>query len=398
MDRMKWWKDAKFGMFIHWGVYSIPARGEWVMFQERIPKNEYRRFADMFKPDQYNPEKWASLAKKAGMKYIVLTTRHHDGFSLFDSKVSDFTAPKTACGRDLIKEYVEAVRKEGLKVGFYYSLLDWRYDAYFLGPEKDPNGWEEFVNYVHSQVKELMSNYGKIDILWYDGGWPYNAEQWKSKQLNEMVRSLQPDIIINNRSQLPEDFDTPEQKIPGAFPNPDIPEREWESCMTLNDHWGYCRNDNNWKSPKTIIENLARCAAGGGNYLLNVGPDEKGLIPDKSVEILDEVGQWLDKYGESIYETERTKVPFHLGVTTMKNNKVYVHIFYWSEEFAISNTKINVKNAYILKDGSKVDFISEEDRVVFKNLPSSPPDPKDTVIVLEYEGEIENFDSFRPMK
>ena len=282
MDRMKWWKEAKFGMFIHWGVYSIPARGEWVRFNERIPENEYRKFADIFNPEEYNPYEWATIAKQAGMKYVVLTTRHHDGFSLFDSKVSDFTAPKTGCGRDLIKEYVEGVRKAGLKVGFYYSLLDWRYKAYFLGPEKDPNGWDNFVNYVHTQVKELMSNYGKIDILWYDGGWPYTAEQWKSEELNNMVRNLQPEIIINNRSGLPEDFDTPEQKIPGAFPNPEIPERDWESCMTLNDHWGYCENDNNWKTPSEIIWNLATCCAGGGNYLLNVGPKPDGTIPEES--------------------------------------------------------------------------------------------------------------------
>ncbi|MCD6407953.1 alpha-L-fucosidase [bacterium] len=396
MDRMKWWREAKFGMFIHWGVYSIPARGEWVMFNERIPKEEYRNFAEKFSPDKYNPEEWVSLAKESGMKYMVLTTRHHDGFSLFDSKVSDFTAPKTAAKRDLIKEYVEACRKAGMRIGFYYSLLDWRYDAYFLGPEKDPDGWKDFVEYVHTQVRELMTNYGKIDILWYDGGWPYKPEQWESEKLNKMVRELQPEIIINNRSGLPEDFDTPEQKIPGAFPNPEIPERDWESCMTLNDHWGYCENDNNWKSPARIIWNLATCCAGGGNYLLNVGPKPDGTIPEESVRILKEVGKWLKENGESIYGSERGKVRFHLGTTTSKGNKIYLHTFYWYEEFALPNCKIDVINAYFLKDGTKVNYIKEDERIVFKNLPKTPPDKLNTVIVLEYEGEVETLEPMRP--
>lgn len=397
MDRMNWWRDAKFGMFIHWGVYSVLKRGEWVLFNEKIPKAEYRKFSDKFLPEKYNPEEWVSLAKEAGMKYMVLTTRHHDGFSLFDSKVSDFTAPKSAAKRDLIKEYVEACRKNDMRIGFYYSLADWMYDSYFLGPEKDPNGWEKLVEYVHAQVRELMTNYGKIDILWYDGRGPYTAEQWKSKELNEMVRKLQPEIIINERSGTPEDFDTPEQKIPRHPSEFEMPGRDWESCMTLNDHWGYCENDTNWKTSAEVIWNLASCCAGGGNYLLNVGPKPDGTIPEESVRILKEVGKWLKENGESIYGTKEGKDRFFLGRTTLKENKLYIHTFYWYKEFAIADCKIDVVNAYLLKDGTKVDFIKEDERIVFKNLPETPPDKLNTVIVLEYEGKIETIERMRPL-
>lgn len=368
------------------------------MYQERIPKEEYRKLADRFNPENYNPEEWVKLAKEAGMKYMVLTTRHHDGFSLFDSQVSDFTAPKSPAGRDLVREYVEACRKHDMKVGFYYSLLDWRYDAYFHGPQKDPQGWKELVSYMHAQVEELMTNYGKIDILWYDGAWPYTAEDWQSQKLNEMVRRLQPHIIINNRSQLPEDFDTPEQHVPGHFPSPDAPKRDWESCMTLNDHWGYCKGDNNWKHPRIVIWNLARCASGGGNYLLNVGPKSDGTIPSESVDILKEVGKWVDKNGESIYGTVRTKVGFPHGVTTLKDNKLFIHVFYWNNEFALAPCKIDIKKAYFLDSGAEVKYTVKGERIMFSELPDEAPDPLDTVIVLEVEGDITALDPFRPLE
>ncbi len=246
-SRTKWFSEARFGMFIHWGIYSIPARGEWVMNVEQIPAGEYALFSDEFNPDRFNADEWVNLAKKAGMKYIVLTTRHHDGYSLFDSKVSDFTSVKRKAKRDFVAEYVKACRRAGMKIGFYYSLLDWRWPAYFNGPLKDPEGWAKLVEYVHTQVKELCTQYSKIDILWYDGEWipeiKHNrtltkqeqsleiARYWRSEELNAMVRKLQPRIIINNRSGLPEDFDTPEQYIA-----PSDPGRLWESCMTMNDN------------------------------------------------------------------------------------------------------------------------------------------------------------------
>lgn len=408
-EKIKWWKDAKFGMFIHFGIYSVFERGEWVMYIERIPKKEYAKSVKKFIPDKNCFKKMASLAKKAGMKYAVLTARHGDGFSLFDSKVSDFTSTKLI-GRDLVAEFVDSFRKEGLKVGLYYSLLDWSKDEYFAGPKKDPSGWENFIKYIHTQVQELMTNYGEISILWYDGAFPYTPEEWQSKKLNEMVRSLQPNIIINDRSGLPEDFDTPEQVI-----TPSV--RAWETCMTLNDHWGYYKYDDNWKTPKQVILNLVKCVSLGGNFLLNIGPKRNGEVPLKAVKILEKVGDWMKINGESIYGTEPCFSPkmlaeelaegleksnflwynFFQGYPTKKGNKLYLHIFYWYKEFALGNVRINIKDAYFLNNKKKIDFELKEDRIIFKNLPQKPPDPIDTVIVIEYEGEIERIYPHRPL-
>jgi alpha-L-fucosidase len=379
-QRMKWWNDARFGMFIHWGVYSIPARGEWVMHVEKIPAEQYAPLAQQFNPRKYDPDEWVALAKAAGMRYIVLTSRHHDGYSLFDSKVSDFTAPKTAAGRDLIREYVRACHKARMKVGFYYSLLDWRWPAYWAGPEKDPDGWRKLVEYVHAQVRELCTNYGKIDILWYDGAWPHSAEAWQSAKLNAMVRKLQPHIIINNRSQLPEDLDTPEQHITSSDPG-----RAWESCMTMNDHWGYCAGDDNWKSATQLIRNLVHCVSGGGNYLLNVGPKRDGTIPAESVKRLKEIGAWMKVNGESIYGCSRA--PFGggtAGPTTAKGNTVYLHVYYWpGEEICIPDVKPRVKSARILATGKQAQAVQEGDRLCLRGLPPKPPSPHDSVLALK---------------
>ena len=378
-QRMKWWNDARFGMFIHWGVYSIPARGEWVMHVEKIPAEDYAPFAQQFNPRKYDPDEWVALAKAAGMRYIVLTSRHHDGYSLFDSKVSDFTAPKTAAGRDLIREYVRACHKAKMKVGFYYSLLDWRWPAYWAGPEKDPDGWRKLVEYVHAQVRELCTNYGKIDILWYDGAWPHSAEAWQSAKLNAMVRKLQPHIIINNRSQLPEDLDTPEQHITSSDPG-----RAWESCMTMNDHWGYCAGDDNWKSATQLIRNLVHCVSGGGNYLLNVGPKRDGTIPAESVKRLKEIGAWMKVNGESIYGCSRA--PFGggtAGPTTAKGNTVYLHVYYWpGEEICLPDVQPRITSARLLATGQRVKVVQEGNRLCLRSLPKAPPSPHSSVIAL----------------
>lgn len=389
-EHMRWWLDARYGMFIHWGLYAIPARGEWVMHQEHIPHEEYAPLATQFNPRRYDPDTWVRLAKEAGMRYMVLTSRHHDGFSLFDSAYSDFTAPKTAAGRDLLREFVEACHRGGMPIGFYYSLLDWRYPAYFRGPQKDAAGWATLVDYVHAQVRELCTNYGQLDILWYDGGWPYTAEDWRSEELNAMVRQLQPGIIINNRAQLPADFDTPEQHVAASAPG-----RPWEACMTLNGSWGYNEADTDWKSPRQVIETLVRCASGGGNLLLNIGPKADGTVPPESERILRQVGDWLKNNGASIYGTDRSPFFSSTGMTTLKGNTVFAHVLRWpGRQLTIPRILNQVRSVHMLHSGESVVFEQRGDRVMLDKLPARAPDALDTVIVLELDGAPRALDYF----
>ena len=383
--RLRWFNEARFGMFVHWGLYAIWARGEWVMHQERIPPDEYALLAQRFSPDDFNADAWVALAKRAGMKYMVLTTRHHDGFCLFDSKVSDYTSVKTAAKRDLVAEYVTACRRAGMKIGFYYSLLDWRWPAYFTGPRKDPQGWAKLVTQVHEQVRELCSQYGKIDIMWYDGEGAYDADAWQSRKLNAMVRRLQPHIIINHRSGLSEDFDTPEQHVTASQP-----ERAWESCMTIGEYsgWGYIRHNRNLRSVTQLIQHLVFAASGGGNYLLNVAPKPDGTIQREFVTRLERIGDWLKVNGESIYGTQRC--PFgaaSIGVTTCRGNTAYVHVFRWPGETAcVAGVRNRVKAARVLATERKAHVEQHGDRLFIRGLPANPPDPHDTVISLELVG------------
>jgi alpha-L-fucosidase len=390
-EHMRWWLEARYGMFIHWGVYAIPARGEWVMHQEHIPHEEYSPLASQFSPKKYDPDAWVRLAKEAGMRYMVLTSRHHDGYSLFDSAVSDFTAVKTAASRDLLRAFVEACHRGGMPVGFYYSLLDWRYPAYFRGPQKDATGWAELVSYVHAQVRELCSNYGKLDILWYDGGWPYTAEDWRSQELNAMVRQLQPGIIINDRSQLPEDYDTPEQHIAASEPG-----RAWEACLTLNGSWGYNEADTDWKTPKQVLESLLRCASGGGNLLLNIGPKADGSVPAESERVLRQVGEWLKVNSGSVYGTDGSPFSTSTGLTTVKGSTVFVHVLRWpGRQLTIPRVLNTVRSAHMLADGQPVTFTQHADRVMLDRLPGRAPDALDTVIVLELDGAPRALDYFQ---
>ncbi len=381
--RMRWWVQARFGMFIHWGLYAIPARGEWVMYCERIPKAEYAKLAQEFRPRRFNADEWVALAREAGMRYMVLTTRHHDGFSLWDSKVSEFTSVNAAAKRDFVGEYVDACRKADMRIGFYYSLLDWRWPAYWEGPEKDPEAWRQFRSYVHSQVKELMTQYGKIDILWYDGAWPHKADAWEADKLNEMVRAKQPQIIINNRSGIPGDLETPEQHIQGF-------QRPWETCMTMDDlWWGYHPGDPNVKSPMQLVRNLVRCVAANGNFLLNVGPRSDGTIPPIQTGRLKAIGRWMKTNGESIYGAG--SAPFgemHLGHVTAKDNTAYVHVTYWpGSEMCVTGIGNRVMRSYMLSTGEELPFEQKKDRLFVRRLPDKSPDPIDTVIALQLRGK-----------
>ncbi|HEU4701102.1 MAG TPA: alpha-L-fucosidase [Conexibacter sp.] len=405
-----WFRDARFGIFVHWGLYSVHGKDVWTMYDEQTPVAEYRRLADAFAPAKFDADEWAALAKEAGARYMVLCTRQHDGYSLWDSAASDFTSVTEAARRDFVAEYAAAARRAGLGVGFYYSLLDWRYPAYFRGPQRDPEGWAELVDYVHAQVRELCTQYGRVDVLWYDGDWPWQAQDWRSRELEAMVRELQPGILVNDRTGLEGDFDTPEQQIPHA-----PPERPWEACMTINDHWGYCPGDQQWKSPAQLIANIVRCASGNGNFLLNVGPDPDGVIPAASVERLRAVGRWLAANGASVYGTEDTAPlrqqilpadhrmgPYdisHVGMVqtypTMRGTTLYVHALKWpGSELTIGNLASTVTAARFLDGGTPIDFRQDGTRVHLTGMPQYAPDPCDTVIALECDGVPTTVDRF----
>ena len=380
--RMKWWHEAKFGMFIHWGLYSVLGRHEWAMEQEGIPVAEYEQLATRFKPKPAPARDWARLAKHAGMKYMVMTTKHHEGFCHFDTKTTKYCAPKQAAGRDLVKEYVDAARAEGLRVGFYYSLMDWHHPdgARCL---KDEAARRRFVEYIHTHVRELMTQYGKIDILWYDVAWPLSPEGWESVEMNKRVRGLQPDIILNNRSKVPEDFDTPEQRIQASKA------RAWEACMTMNDSWGYHRADDNWKSAKTCLRNLITCARDGGNYLLNIGPTADGSIPAESSRILTEVGNWMSKNSSSIYGAEPCQVRRSQYINfTRKGNTLFAHVYFWpGETVTIGGMQTKVLSAKLLATGVPVPFVQDEFRTRFTGLPAAAPDTPITTLAIQCDGE-----------
>jgi alpha-L-fucosidase len=392
-DRMKWWHEAKFGMFIHWGLYSVIGQHEWAKEFEGIPIPQYELLAKHFHPKPNAAREWARLAKKAGQKYMVMTTKHHEGFCHWDSKLTDYNAVQQGPGRDLVREFVDAARAEGLRVGFYYSLMDWHHPD-GATCKTDEAARKRFVAYTHGLIRELLTNYGKIDILWYDVDWPLTAEGWESERMNEMVFNLQPEIIVNNRNGLDGDFSTPEQHITASAEG-----RAWETCMTLNNSWGFNRGDDAWKTPKTIVSNLATCALGGGNYLLNIGPEPDGSIPAASVSVLDAVGRWLDTNGKAIYNTERGSISGNDNANfTRRGNTLYVHEHFWPGHtpaadwltffqpevvIPLGGLKAKVLSARLLKTGQSVKFTQDDQSVRFVGLPLIAPDQPATVIEVE---------------
>jgi alpha-L-fucosidase len=385
--RLKWFRDARFGMFIHWGLYSLIGRHEWVMNTEHMSVEEYTNLAPRWHPRPGAPREWARLAKNAGMKYMVMTTKHHDGFCLFDSKVTDFNAVKYGPKRDLVAEFVEAARDEGLKVGLYYSPMDWRHvDGGRSG--KNAQARKRFVKWTHGLVRELMTNYGKIDIMWYDTTWPLDAKGLESKKLNAMVRKLHPDIIINNRSGLQEDFGTPEQQVTA-----DPTGRMWESCMTMNDAWGCTPIDKNWKSAWDVLRMLISVAAGGGNLLLNIGPSPEGDVPYECTAVFSQVGQWLRKYGPTIYDAIDPVSGGHMvcGNYTRHGNTLYFHCDRWPGSRLILNSVPGKIKSARLYGGVGLRFKEEKvrrgnmrlPRVTITGMPELAPDSLCTVIEIE---------------
>ena len=423
-ERMKWYQDARFGMFIHWGLYSIPARGEWVRSTEEMPEEEYLPFMKEFDARDYNPKQWAKEAKAAGMKYVVLTAKHHDGFCLFDSKYTDYKVTNTPAGRDLIKEYVEALREEGLKVGLYFTLLDWHHPDYpHYGDRIHPmrnhpecsnenRDFSRYIEYMYNQVEEVCTNYGKIDIMWFDFSYDdMRGEKWGATRLIDMVRRLQPGIIIDNRLEVSGegrgslyecdptpyhgDFISPEQIIPpegicDKEGNPMV----WEACFTMNNNWGYCANDHYYKPASMLIKKLVECVSKGGNMILNVGPDAKGKFPKESSAILAEIGRWMDKNHDSIYGcAPAADIPKpDYGRITRNGNKYYVHIYEntLGPLPLIGFDKNKIVKVRALDDGHEVPIStlwvhSDYPDIAFVDLGPDPilPDPVD--YVLEYK-------------
>jgi alpha-L-fucosidase len=413
-EEMQWWRDARFGMFIHWGVYAIPGRGEWLMWNERIPFSEYRKLADEFQPDKFDADAWAACARDAGMKYMVLTARHHDGFCLFDSQVSEFTSVKTAAKRDFVAEYVTACRNAGLKVGLYYSPLDWRFPGYFF-PDLYRESAEAMKEQTYAQVRELLTQYGDIDILWFDGGgddwlgfggiefggsvkgwhsrdtqWPqakhYQGKPlWEPEKLYAMIRELQPKIAMNDRAgsiglTWSGDFGTPERKI-GEFSTT----RPWETCDCLAQSWGYMP-DKPMRSLRNCVQLLVQVATRDGNLLLNVGPKPDGEIEPRQVERLRQVGDWLRLYGESIQGTRGGPVRAESwGGTTYRDNRIYVHVLDWEEDEVVLPLSQRVVSSRGLTCDS-VEVTVGEEGVRIRVAPEDRQAP-DTVIVLETGGE-----------
>ena len=401
-NRVRWFKNARFGIYVHFGLYSLLGRGEWTMYSERINPEEYAKLANDFLPEPGCAEEWVATAKAAGANYMVLTTRHHEGFCLFDSKVSDFTSVKLGPKRDIVREYVDAARKAGLHVGFYYSLLDWRFPGYFE-PEKYPESKDALVKQVHEQVRELMTNYGKIEILEYDGGWDARlqknragwSEFWHAKELNAMVRELQPGIIINDRSGEDEDIETPEQVVRAGKL-----QALTESCMCIGDScgWGYIRFNPNWKTSEQLLQHLIQASQLGGNYLLNIGPDPKGHIRNEELERLQALGRWLSIHGEAVYGAERCNligasepglVDLNLqGPFTRKGNNAYWCIFRWPGKVATAvNVGTKPLRVTLLESGKEYpfDWNADTGKLTIHNLPVLPPDALCSVLKIEFE-------------
>ncbi len=415
--RMAWWREARFGLFIHWGLYAIPAgqwgdethHGEWIMNTAHIPVEEYEKLVDEFNPVEFDADEWARTAKNAGMKYIVITSKHHDGFCLFDSQYTDYDVMSTPFGRDIMKELSEACRRHGLRMCWYHSIMDWHHPDYL--PRR---GWETrstegadfdtYVGYLHGQVTELLTNYGPIGIMWFDGEWEGTWNHDYGQPLYDLCLELQPDVIVNNRvdkgrggmagitedARYAGDYGTPEQEIPATG----LPGVDWETCMTMNRHWGYNRLDLGYKSSEQLIRMLVDIASKGGNYLLNVGPTPEGLFPPESVERLKEIGAWMDVNGESIYGTSAnpfSSLPW--GRCTIKESrrktKMYLHVFDWPEDGQLQVEGIGNRavRAYLLADPGEKVVVKRSGTDLHLALPADPPDEACSVVVLEVRGK-----------
>jgi len=389
-DRLKWWTDARFGMFIHWGLYALPARHEWVKNAERLTNEQYQKYFEMFNPDMWDPHEWAKMAKAAGMKYVVLTAKHHEGFCMFDSKFTDYKVTNTPYGKDIVKEYVEAFRAEGLKVGFYYSLLDWHHPDYTidgnhplrqtsdtayarLNKGRDMSKYRE---YIKNQVRELLTNYGEISIIWFDFSFPgkhgKGHDDWDSENLLKMARSLQPGIIVDDRLDLEDveggwDFTTPEQVQVSKWPEFNGKRVPWETCQTFSGSWGYYRDEYTWKSPSQLLELLIESVSKGGNLLLNVGPTARGVFDSRAQDRLKAMGEWMKFNNRSIYGCTEAPAGIVAPANTLLTynpvtKRLYIHLLaYPLGSMQLSNMGDKVKYIQFLHDASEIRFRASDE-------------------------------------
>ena len=416
-DRLAWFREARFGMFIHWGLYAVPAgewdgkttHGEWIQYQSSIPGAEYEKLAGRFNPVEFDAGKWVSTAKAAGMKYMVITAKHHEGFAMYDSQLTDYDiVDATPYGRDPLKELAEECRRQGILLCFYYSVQDWHHPEYptlytrrdqqhpegfhgFPNPEAD---FLKYMDFLQGQVRELLTSYGPVGIIWFDwygDAFETEAELERARKVVAMIHELQPECLINNRfGGIGADYGTPEQQIPGGRQA-----TAFEVCMTMNRHWGYNRHDNDWKDPRTIVWNLCDIASKGGNYLLNVGPTAEGRFPVESVRILEEVGRWTRANGEAIYGVSPgpdMRWEASIEMVTRRPDRDYLHVFDWPKDGAIFyqypfyEFDRGLKKAYLLADESRAALaVREFRRAVRIEVPSDAPDPINSIVVIEYD-------------
>lgn len=408
-DRMQWWTDARFGMFIHWGLYALPARHEWVKNREKLTNEDYQKYFDHFNPDMFDPKAWAKMAKEAGMKYVVITSKHHEGFCLWDSKYTDYKATNTPIHKDLLKEYVEAFRAEGLKVGFYYSLLDWHHPDFTvdrLHPQRDVDTTYTKINkgkdmakyrqYIKDQVTELLTNYGKISIIWFDFSYPgkngKGHEDWDSEGILKLARKLQPGIIIDDRLDMKDveggwDFTTPEQYKVDKWPEYNGKRVPWETCQTFSGSWGYYRDETSWKSPAQLLELLIESVSKGGNLLLNVGPTARGVFDQRAQDRLQAMGKWMRFNGRSIYGCTEAPADIQAPANTLltynpKTNVLYVHLLDYPMESLNVSFGDKIKYVQFLHDGSEIKFSKLKDNVCRLSLPILKPDTEIPVLEI----------------
>jgi alpha-L-fucosidase len=397
----RWFQDAKFGMFIHWGVYSVLGQGEWVMNNSRIPIAEYEKLPARFNPVRYDPAAWVSLAKSAGMRYITITSKHHDGFAMWGTRQSKWDiVDATPYGKDVLKALSEECRKQGLRLFFYHSHLDWHNPDYYprgrtgqTAGRPESGDFNRYLDYMDAQLTELLTNYGDIAGIWFDGIWDRRDADWRLRRTYDLIHKLQPAALVGNNHHLApfdgEDFqmfekDLPGQNTAGFNSESKIGSLPLETCDTINGAWGYNESDKKFKSPKQLVQYLTRAAGNNANFLLNIGPKPDGTIQDEFVATLREIGQWMDKYSESVYGTRGGPIaPRPWGATTTKGNTVYLHLHDWPDEnLAIPRLPKPVKAARLLVGGKPIS-VREIDNGLLLRIPAEGRDPMDTVIVLD---------------